>query len=109
MSKFTRSRENILDMHSQWVGESFIRTVVRHYGKKKRIMVDVMEYSPKYTSKQRGFAAAKEAARRVGCSTVDCCNVRDDEIVRVSQRLDSDEPVRTKIRSMSFAFDGIAQ
>lgn len=99
---------NILDMNSQWVGDSLIRTVVRHFGKKNRIMVDVTEIAPKYTSKSRALKAARDAARRSGCLSVDCISVSDMEIIRQSQRLDSDEPVRTKVRYSSFAFDGIA-
>lgn len=109
MSKFLFKDANILDMRSQWEGDSLIRTVTRHFGKPNKIMVDVMEISPKSTSKQRALKAARDAARRVGCLSVDCCNVCDHEIVRNSQRLDSDEPVRTRVRSMTFAFDGLPQ
>lgn len=100
---------NIIDMNSQWVGDSLIRTVVRHFGKKNRIMVDVQEIAPQHTSRQRAIKAARDAARRAGCLSVDCISVSDMEIVRQSLRLDSDEPVRTKVRSSTFAFDGLPQ
>lgn len=109
MSKFLHKDVNILDMHSQWVGDSLIRTVARHFGKKNRIMVDVTEIAPKHTSKERAAKAAKEAARRAGCLSVDCITVSDMEIIRKSQRLESDETVRTKIRTSTFAFDGLPE
>lgn len=107
MSKFLQKDCNILDMRSEWVGNSLIRTVVRHFGKKNRVMIDVQEYAPQHTSKQRALKAARDAARRAGCLSVDCITVSDMEIIRKSQRLDSDEPVRTKVRHTSFAFDGL--
>ena len=107
MSNFLHKDCNILDMHSQWVGDSLIRTVVRHFGKKNKIMVDVMEFSPKATSKQRALKAAREAARRAGCASVDCMNVSDHETVREYRDLHTDQPVRTRVRSTTFAFDGI--
>jgi hypothetical protein len=108
MSKFLQKESNILDMHSEWVGESLIRTVTRHFGKKNKIMVDVMEFSPKATSKKRALHAATNAARRVGCVSVDCCNVGDTEIVRQYRDIHTDKLTRTRIRSMTFAFDGVA-
>lgn len=107
MSNFLQKDCNILDMKSQWVGDSLIRTVTRHFGKKNKIMVDVTEFSPGRTSKQRALKAAQEAARRVGCQSVDCSNVCDQEIVRSSRDLHTDEPVKTKVRSMTFAFGGV--
>lgn len=108
MSSFLTKDSNILDMHSQWVGESLIRTVTRHFGKKNKIMVDVMEISPKHTSKERALKAARDAARRSGCASVDCCIVSDQEIVRESHNLHTNEPVKTKVRSITFAFNGVA-
>lgn len=109
MSKFLFKDANILDMRSQWEGDSLIRTVTRHFGKKNKVIVDVMEISSKSTSKQRGLKAARDAARRVGCISVDCCNVCDYEIVRNSRDIRTDKPTHTKIRSMTFAFDGLPQ
>ena len=107
MSSFLTKESRILDMHSQWVGESLIRTVTRHFGKKNKIMVDVMEISPKHTSKERALKAARDAARRVGAAGVDCSIVSDQEIVRESRNLHTNEPVKTKVRSMTFAFEGV--
>lgn len=107
MSNFLHKDSHILDLHSQWVGDSLIRTVTRHFGKKNKIMVDVMEFSPKATSKRRALNAAREAARRAGCLSVDCSSVSDSEIVRQYRDLHTDQPVRTRVRSTTFAFDGI--
>lgn len=109
MSHFLDKECNIIDLNSQWVGDNLIRTRVRHFGKKNKIMVDVTEIAPHHTSKNRALKAAKEAARRVGCTSVDCLHVSDNEIVRSSRNIHTDEPVRTKVRTMTFAFDGIAQ
>lgn len=98
---------SIVDMKSQWVGESLIRTVTRHVGKKNKILVEVTEYAPRHTSKRRASKLAMEAARRVGCPSVDSITLSDQEIVRESRNLHTDEPVRTKIRSTTFAFDGV--
>lgn len=109
MSNFLNKQSYIIDLHSQWVGDSLIRTVTRHFGKKNKIMVDVTEFSPQHTSKERAQRAAKDAARRVGCLSVDCCNVRDDEIIRQSYDLHTNKPVNTKIRTTTFAFDGLPE
>lgn len=109
MSNFLHKDCNILDMRSEWVGENLIRTVTRHFGKKNRVMVDVTEIAPHHTSKRRALIAATNAARRVGCTSVDCIHVSDMEIVRSSVKINTEEPVRTKIRTMTFAFDGIAE
>lgn len=97
----------VIDMHSQWVGKSLIRTVTSKYGKKNKIVVEVTEISEVATSKLRALKAATEAARRVGCTSVDCNNLSDQEIVRESRNLHTDKLCRTRIRSMTFAFDGI--
>ena len=107
MSKFLQKDCNILNMHSEWVGESLIRTVTSHFGKIDKIMVDVQEITPKRTSKQRALKAARDAARRVGCTSVDCCQVSDIEMVRQSRNIHTDEPVRTFIRTSTFAFNGL--
>lgn len=109
MSDFLLKDCNILSLSSEWVGENLIRTRVRHFGKRNKIMVDVWEIAPRHTSAKRALKAARDAARKVGCVSVDCLHVSDHEIIRVSQKLDTDEVVRTKIRTMTFAFDGIAQ
>lgn len=109
MSNFLLKDCNILLLHSEWAGENLIRVRVRHFGKRNKVMVDVWEIAPKHTSAARALKAARAAARKVGCISVDCLHVSDQEIVRVSQKLDSDEVVRTKIRTMTFAFDGIAE
>ena len=109
MSKFLQKECNILDMHSEWIGDSLIRTVVRHFGKSNKVMVDVMEFSTRYTSKQRALKTARNAARRVGCTSVDYTLVSDMEIVRSSRNIHTDEPTRTKIRTTTFAFDGLAR
>lgn len=98
---------NVIDMHSQWVGKSLIRTVTSRYGRKNKIVVEVTEISSSSTSKLRAFKAATEAARRVGCTSVDCNNLSDYEIVRESRNIHTDKPCRTKIRSMTFAFDNV--
>lgn len=99
---------NIIDMRSQWVGDhSLIRTVTRHVGKRNRIIVDVTEISSRSTSRLRAKKAATDAARLAGCPTVDCVNLSDNEIVRDSRNIHTDKPCRTKIRTMTFAFDGI--
>lgn len=99
---------NIIDMRSQWIGEhSLIRTVTRHVGKRNRIIVDVTEISSRSTSRLRARKAATEAARRVGCPSVDCLNLSDQEIVRDSRNIHTDKLCRTKVRTMTFAFDGI--
>lgn len=107
MSNFLYKDSHIIDLNSQWVGDSLVRTVTRHFGKKNKIMVDVTEISRGRTSKKRAMDAARQAARRVGCTSVDCSNVRDSEIVRESMDIRTDEPTRTNIRTMTFAFDGI--
>lgn len=109
MSSFLLKDCNILELSSQWVGENLIRTRVRHFGKRNKIMVDVTEIAPRYTSAARALKAAREAARRVGCVSVDCLHVSDHEIIRSSRNIHTDEPVRTKIRTMTFAFDGIPE
>ena len=90
MSKFLQKNANIIDMKSQWVGDSLIRTVTRHFGNRNKIMVDVTEISSSSTSKLRAKKAATEAARRVGCLSVDCCNLRDDETIREYRDLYTD-------------------
>lgn len=107
MSNFLTKSSNIIDVHSQWIGDSLIRTTVRHFGKRNKIMVDVQEISPRHTSKQRATKAAVDAARRVGCTSVDYCNVSDTECIRESRDLHTDKPVRTRVRSMTFAFNGL--
>ena len=107
MSNFLDKDCNIIDLSSQWVGENLIRTRVRHFGKKNKIMVDVTEIAPRHTSRERALKAAREAARRAGCVSVDCIHVAENEIIRSSFKIDTDEPVRTKIRTTTFAFDGI--
>lgn len=102
-------QSGILDIYSQWVGESLIRTTVRQLGKKNKIVVDVQEIAPRHTSKQRAAKAAMDAARRVGCMSVDYSNVSDTETIRKSHRLDTDELVRTKVRTMTFVFNGLPQ
>lgn len=109
MARTPVSQSNIIDMQSQWTGTSLIRTVTRHVGNRNKIMVDVMEISEKSTSKLRALKAATDAARRVGCVSVDCCNVRDQEIVRESRNVHTDRLTKTRVRSMTFAFDGLAQ
>jgi hypothetical protein len=109
MSNFLQKDCNVLDMHSQWVGDSLIRTVVRHFGKRNKVMIDVTEFAPRHTSKQRAVRVARDAARRVGCTSVDCVNVSDIEIVRSSRNIHTDGPTNTKVRTMTFAFDGIAR
>lgn len=107
MSNYLTKNANILDMQSQWVGDSLIRTVTRHFGKKNKIVVDVTEISPQHTSKQRARQAAINAARRVGCSSVNYIQLNDQIITRKSRNLHTDEPVGTRVRSMTFAFDGV--
>lgn len=108
MSNFLDKDCHILDMHSEWVGDSEMRVRVRHFGKKNRIMVDVTELAPHHTSKIRAAKVATSAARKVGVPNVDFVTVSDFETVRVSYRIHSDNTkVRTKVRSMTFAFDGI--
>lgn len=109
MSNYLHKDCNVLSMQSQWVGDSLIRTVVRHFGKRNKVMVDVTEIAPRYTSKQRALRMARDAARKVGCVSVDCLHVSDTEIVRSSRDIHTDEPTNTKIRTMTFAFDGIAE
>lgn len=96
----------IIDMKSQWVEDSLIRTVTRHYGHRNRIVVDVTEYAPQQTSKRRVLKVASEAARRVGCSSVDCITLSDEETTRNSFKINTNEPVSTKIRNTTFVFDG---
>lgn len=106
--KIVGKSENIIDIKSQWFGEhSLIRTVTRQIGKRNRIIVDVTEISSRSTSKLRARKAATDAARRVGCPSVDCLNLSDHEIIRDSRNIHTDEPCRTRIRTMTFAFDGI--
>jgi hypothetical protein len=100
---------NIIDMESHWVGDSLIRTVVKHFGRSNKVIVNVTEFAPRYTSKQRAVKEARDAARRVGCTSVDFVNVSDMEIVRASRNIHTDEPTSTRIRTMTFAFDGIAR
>lgn len=107
MSKFLLKDANIIDMHSQWIGESLLRVVVRHFGKKNRIMVDVQEFTAKRTSKARALKVATQAARRVGCASVDCITVSDMEFFRKSRRIETNEEVKTSVRHITFAFDGI--
>ena len=97
----------VIDMHSQWIGESLIRTVTRHVGKKNKIVVDVTEFTPHATSKRRAYIVASEAARRVGCSSIDAVSLSDTETVRESHDLHTNEPTRTNVRTVSFAFDGV--
>ena len=108
MTTIRNRNGEIIDLRSQWVGDSLIRTVTRQFGKRNKIMIDVMEYAPQHTSKKRALKAARDAARRVGCVSVDCTSVADNEIVRQAKRLNG-EQVITKIRSTTFAFDGIAE
>lgn len=106
MSKFLDKDANILDLRSEWIGSSELRIRTRHFGKKNRIMIDVTELSPKYTSRQRATKVARDAARRVGASA-DYIIVAEYETFRLSQRLDSEQVFRTRVRNTTFAFDGI--
>lgn len=99
----------IIDMHSQWVSSSLIRTVTRQLTAANKVLVEVQEISDKGTSKQRALRAARDAARRVGCLSVDCCIVADMEMVKHSYDLHSEKPVRTKVRTSTFVFSGIAE
>lgn len=107
MSNFLLKDANIIEMRSEWMGDSLMRVIVRHFGKKNRIMIDVQEFTPKRTSKARALKIAVDAARRAGCSSVDCITVSDMEFFRKSKKLDTDEDVKTSIRYTTFAFDGI--
>lgn len=98
----------VLALNSEWMGDSLIRTVTRQFGNSSsKILVDVTEISAKSTSKQRALKAAIAAARRVGCSSVDCVKISDNEIIRNSFDLQTNNPVRTKVRSITFAFSGV--
>lgn len=108
MAAIRNRNGEIIDLRSQWVGDSLIRTVTRQFGKRNKILIDVMEYAPRHTSKKRALSAAREAARRVGCVSVDCTSVSDNEIVRQAKRLNG-EQATTKIRSTTFAFGGVAE
>lgn len=105
--KMTNTKNSIFELHSEWVNGSLIRTITRQVGKKNKILVDVIEVSEKSTSKQRALNAAIAAARRVGCVSVDCTKISDNEIVRNSFDLHTDRPVKTKVRSITFAFSGV--
>lgn len=95
----------IIDMKSQWVGESLVRVVTRKVGNRDKILVDVTEHAPETTSRKTAQRLAMEAARRVGCGSVDSVTLSDQEIVRRSFKINTDEPVSTKVRTMTFAFD----
>ena len=107
MSKFLDKDSNILELHSEWIGGSEMRIRVRHFGNKNRIMIDVTELSPKQTSRQRATKVARDAARRVGAASTDYIIVAEYETFRLSQRLDSEQVFKTRVRNTTFAFEGI--
>lgn len=69
-------------------------------------MVDVTKLHVVRQAK-RAINAGVKLLAGIGCISVDCSNVSDSEIVRESMDIRTDEPTRTNIRTMTFAFDGI--
>jgi hypothetical protein len=106
MTKFLEKECNIIGLHSEWIGGSELRVRTRSFGSKNRIMIDVLELSPKETSKARATKVARAAAKLVGASA-DYIIVAEYETCKFSQRLDSDKVYRTKVRHTTFAFGGI--
>lgn len=104
MANFLDKDQNLLTLHSEFVGDSWVRVRVRNYGKdSNKILVDVTEYTCHRTSMARALRIARQEARKVNVSSMDCSLIRDDEIDRKATKPDGTK-VAIHIRQTCFAF-----
>ena|ERR1700759_121934 len=95
----------LVALHSEWIGDSYMRVRTRRVAKLDKLIVDVWEMTQEghRTSKARARKVAREAAQKAGSPSIDYCVLLDFETDRKASRF-TGELVIVKIRQTSFAF-----
>jgi hypothetical protein len=104
MTSFLDRDQNLLRLHSEFVGDSQLRVRVRNYGRgSKKILVDVMELTYHRTSMAR--------ARKIACAQASMFDIssfgsliRDNEIDKKVTMWDGTKTV-VRVRQTCFAFE----
>lgn len=92
----------IIDLRSEWIGDSLMRATVRQY--ENRFVVEVMELTEKRTSKKRAADFALQVAQsQEGTLSAKHFLLNDAEIDRKGERLDGSK-VLTRVRNTNFLF-----
>jgi hypothetical protein len=96
--------DNLLGLHSEWVGDSQMRLRVRKLGKTDKVIVDVTELSHKRICRPgTALRVARNFVRQFGVVSVDATMLRDTRHDKQATTLDG-KKVLVKIRQSSFVF-----
>ena len=93
---------SVVDMRSEWIGDSLMRAIVRRH--ENKFVIEVMELTEARTSKQRAVDFARTMARKQPeIPTERGFLLSDVSVDRKGERLDGTK-VLTHVRNSSFLF-----
>lgn len=105
--RLTPKKDDLLGLHTEWIGDSQFRITTRRVGNSTTIIVDVTELT--YGRMGRANTAlrlARNQARKVGAASVDTIKLCDFRADRKATVLDGSVQL-VKIRQCSFSFKGV--
>lgn len=95
-------------LDSEWIGDSNMRVRVREInGTRRVILVDVIELSPKTTSKARALKIARKFARLHSIVSGDAVMISDIGYDKKGVRLSDGAKVLTHVRATTWYFEGV--
>lgn len=104
MSKFL---DKASDTNTEWANQSEMVVSTRRYGT-NRLVVDVTEMSPRFTSANRSRRIANQQARKAGLKLSSIVKLLDFETEKTVHVLgDYDITVPVKVRKTSYSFGSV--